>query len=126
MRARDARSGSSRDFFLERRDLWTRWDEGEGEPPRMGEAVRLAGESWRFSERSAGKGALLCAALEAELPMLGAGRGGGRGRRETGRKGGGATRRRRRRRARRQTETDAGKGEGDRIPGSVTLISRLL
>ena len=39
VRAKDARSGSSRDFFFVRRDLCTRWetepfDDGAGLPPR--------------------------------------------------------------------------------------------
>ena len=48
---RDARSGSSRDFFLLRRERWTLWEadeDGLGEPPRMGEGwAERAGESRR-------------------------------------------------------------------------------
>ena len=65
--AKDARSGSSRDFFLVRRDLCTRWEpfaEGTGLPPReemeAGDCVRRE-ELW---------GRLELAAFEVELPML--------------------------------------------------------
>ena len=39
VRVRDARSGSSSDFFLCRRERWTLWEaeDGFGEPPRTGE-----------------------------------------------------------------------------------------
>lgn len=63
MSARDARSGSSRDFFFERRDLCTRWEDGAGLPPLMGELVReLCLEEMEFAA---------LAALEVELPILG-------------------------------------------------------
>ena len=68
VRAKDARSGSSRDFFLVRRDLCTRCVTlpfGAGLPPRelgmeAGDCVRR-GLWWERSE---------LAALEVELPML--------------------------------------------------------
>ena len=51
VRVRDARSGSSREFFLVRRERWTLWEadeDGLGEPPRMGEGwAERAGESRR-------------------------------------------------------------------------------
>lgn len=120
VRARDARSGNSRDFFFERRDLCTRLDEGEGEPPRMGEAVRRTGESWRFSDLS-GNGVLAWLAFDVELPMLGVRHGEEgeeeeKGKKEGGGEGGvedGEEEERRRLRL-----------EGDRITGSVALISR--
>ena len=46
VRVRDARSGNSRDFFLFRRDLCTRLDDGTGLPPLLeGDCVRRVGES---------------------------------------------------------------------------------
>lgn len=60
MKARDARSGSSRDFFFWRRERWTRGLEVEGEraglPRRMGDWARWEGGDWGF---------------ETVLPMLG-------------------------------------------------------
>lgn len=70
VRVRDARSGSSSDFFLCRRERWTleEAEDGFGEPPRMGEWWdERAGESrrewadWGF---------------EDVLPILEEGRGG--------------------------------------------------
>ena len=60
---RDARSGSSRDFFLVRRERWTLWEaeEGFGLPPRMGEWALRAGELRRE---------LAACGLEEVLPML--------------------------------------------------------
>ena len=49
VRVRDSRSGSSRDFFLLRRERWTLWEEadGVGLPPRAGELEERAGRSRR-------------------------------------------------------------------------------
>ena len=68
VRVRDARSGSSRDFFLLRRERWTLWEaEGFGLPPRMGDwALRAGRLNWELGVWG----------LEDVLPMLGR-RGGG-------------------------------------------------
>ena len=68
MRARDARSGNSRDFFLLRRDLCTR---GTGLPPLLaGDWVRRV-DGWREDGNWVWfAGEFKLAALEVELPML--------------------------------------------------------
>ena len=72
VRARDARSGSSRDFFLLHRDLCTRVEDGTGLPPLLdGDCVRRVGESKRRNEGWRWLFWLLAlAALNVELPML--------------------------------------------------------
>lgn len=62
MRARDARSGSSRDFFLVRRERWTRWEEEEEEEEALAGLPRRTGE-WELAE-------CCWAGFDVVLPML--------------------------------------------------------
>ena len=46
VRVRDARSGSSRDFFLLRRERWTLWEDADG----LGLECRAGDWAWRAGE----------------------------------------------------------------------------